>query len=95
MYHKFDKCYENVISSLPHKEFALVDIDRIFEKYFNISIGKIIYFESKMPHVKNSYVKMVIDNKNKSGSNWNLIIKKNYRNIPPINLCILSKQVSP
>ena len=94
MYHKFDKCYENVISSLPHKEFALVDIDRIFEKYFNISIGKIIYFESKMPHVKNSYVKMVIDNKNKSGSNWNLIIKKNYRNIPPINLCILSKQVS-
>ena len=87
IFHKIEKIYKNVISSLPHKEFSLQDIERIFNKYFAVSLGKIIYFESKMPHVKNSYVKMLI----KPHENWTLTTKKNYRNIPPVNLCILSK----
>jgi phospholipid N-methyltransferase len=104
MYHKFDMNYDNVVSSLPHKEFSLNDIDRIFEQYFKVSQNKIIYFESKMPHIKNSYVKMVIENKNKGKKSevnadekiediWDLSVKKNYKNIPPVNLCILTKKI--
>jgi hypothetical protein len=83
--------YENVISSLPHKEFVLQDIDMIFDKYYNLSMKNIIYFENKMPHIKNSYVKMLIDKK--SGSKWKLTTIKNYKNIPPVNLCILTKKI--
>ena len=94
---KLEKCYDNIISTLPFKEFNLSDIERIFEKYFSACNENIVFFESKMPHVKNSYVKMLIENKNKSitDSNgnykWELNVKKNYSNIPPINLCILKK----
>ena len=95
IYYKFDTLYENVISSLPHKEFSLDDIDRIFTKYYNLSLDKVIYLESKMPHVKNSYVKMWQTNKNKEleekNYKWELLTKKNYKNIPPVNLCILSR----
>ena len=95
IFYKFDKLYENVISTLPHKEFSLQDIDRILGKYCNLSLENIIYLESKMPHVKNSYVKMWQDNKNKEleskNYRWVLTTKKNYKNIPPVNLCILSK----
>lgn len=95
IYYKFDTLYENVISSLPHKEFSLDDIDRIFTKYYNLSLDKVIYLESKMPHVKNSYVKMWQTNKNKEleekNYKWELLIKKNFKNIPPVNLCILSR----
>ena len=87
--HKFQLLYENVVSSLPHKEFVLQDIDMIFDKYYNLSIKNIIYFENKMPHIKNSYVKMLIDKK--SESKWKLSTIKNFKNIPPVNLCILSK----
>ncbi len=89
--HKFELLYENVVSSLPHKEFVLQDIDMIFDKYYNLSIKNIIYFENKMPHIKNSYVKMLIDKKN--GTKWELKTIKNFKNIPPVNLCILSKKV--
>jgi hypothetical protein len=89
--HKFQLLYENVISSLPHKEFVLQDIDMIFDKYYNLSLKNIIYFENKMPHVKNSYVKMLIDKK--SDKKWELITIKNFKNIPPVNLCILTKKV--
>ena len=89
--HRFELLYENIISSLPHKEFVLQDIDMIFDKYYNLSIKNIIYFENKMPHIKNSYVKMLIDKK--SGSKWELKTIKNFKNIPPVNLCILSKKV--
>jgi len=95
MFAKLEKCYDNIISTIPFKELPLNDIERIFEKYFNAGNKNILYFESKMPHVKNSYVKMIIDNKNKSISDskqkWELIEKKNYHNIPPVNLCILRK----
>lgn len=95
IYYKFDTLYENVISTLPHKEFSLEDIDRIFCKYCHLSLDKVIYLESKMPHVKNSYVKMWQTNKNKElepkNYKWELQTKKNYRNIPPVNLCILTK----
>ena len=87
IFQKLEKLYKNVISSLPHKEFTLEDIERIFNKYYALSFGKIIYFESKLPHVKNSYVKMLV----KQHENWLLDTKKNYRNIPPVNLCILTK----
>jgi hypothetical protein len=87
---KFPSLYENIISSLPHKEFVLQDIDLIFEKYYNLSMKNIIYFENKMPHIKNSYVKMLIDKKN--ASKWELTTIKNYKNIPPVNLCILTKK---
>ena len=87
--HRFQLLYENVVSSLPHKEFVLQDIDMIFDKYYNLSIKNIIYFENKMPHIKNSYVKMLIDKK--SESKWKLSTIKNFKNIPPVNLCILSK----
>lgn len=95
LYYKFDKIYDNLVSTLPHKEFPLKDIDRIFTKYFNIGTENIIYFESKIPHVKNSYVKMIIENKNSLNDKykWNLLIKKNYKNIPPINICILQKKI--
>jgi len=86
---RFPSLYENVVSSLPHKEFVLQDIDMIFDKYYNLSMKNIIYFENKMPHVKNSYVKMLIDKK--SGDKWKLTTVKNFKNIPPVNLCILSK----
>lgn len=86
--HKFQLLYENVVSSLPHKEFVLQDIDMIFDKYYNLSMKNIIYFENKMPHVKNSYVKMLIDKK--SGDKWKLTTIKNFKNIPPVNLCILT-----
>jgi hypothetical protein len=89
--HKFQLLYENVVSSLPHKEFVLQDIDMIFDKYYNLSTKNIIYFENKMPHIKNSYVKMLIDKK--SGSKWELITIKNFKNIPPVNLCILTKKI--
>jgi len=89
--HKFELLYENIVSSLPHKEFVLQDIDLIFDKYYNLSVKNIIYFENKMPHIKNSYVKMLIDKK--SGSKWELKTIKNFKNIPPVNLCILSKKV--
>jgi len=85
--HRFELLYENIISSLPHKEFVLQDIDMIFDKYYNLSIKNIIYFENKMPHIKNSYVKMLIDKK--SGNKWELTTIKNFKNIPPVNLCIL------
>ena len=87
IFQKLEKLYKNVISSLPHKEFTLEDIERIFSKYYALSLGKIIYFESKLPHVKNSYVKMLV----KQHEKWTLNTKKNYRNIPPVNLCILTK----
>jgi len=95
MYYKFDKCYENVISTLPHKEFPLKEIDLIFNKYFNVGCDNIIYFESKIPHIKNSYVKMLIENQNKFNEKykWNLIVKKNYKNIPPVNICFLQKRI--
>lgn len=95
IYYKFDKCYDNVISSLPHKEFPLNDIERIFNKYFNISCENIIFFESKINHVKNSYVKMLIENKNQLTDKykWYLTIKKNYKNIPPVNICLLQKKL--
>jgi hypothetical protein len=86
--HKFQLLYENVVSSLPHKEFVLQDIDMIFDKYYNLSTKNIIYFENKMPHIKNSYVKMLIDKK--SGTKWKLTTIKNFKNIPPVNLCILT-----
>jgi hypothetical protein len=89
--HKFQLLYENVVSSLPHKEFVLQDIDMIFDKYYNLSTKNIIYFENKMPHIKNSYVKMLIDKK--SGTKWELKTIKNFKNIPPVNLCILSKKI--
>jgi hypothetical protein len=89
--HKFELLYENIVSSLPHKEFVLQDIDMIFDKYYNLSTKNIVYFENKMPHIKNSYVKMLIDKK--SGSKWELKTIKNFKNIPPVNLCILSKKV--
>ena len=89
--HKFQLLYENVVSSLPHKEFVLQDIDIIFDKYYNLSIKNIIYFENKMPHIKNSYVKMLIDKK--SDKKWELKTIKNFKNIPPVNLCILTKKV--
>lgn len=89
--HKFELLYENIVSSLPHKEFVLQDIDMIFDKYYNLSTKNIVYFENKMPHIKNSYVKMLIDKK--SGSKWELNTIKNFKNIPPVNLCILSKKV--
>lgn len=91
--HKFDKIYDNLISTLPHKEFPLNDIDKIFIKYFNVGSQNIIYFESKIPHVKNSYVRMLIEEKNKLSDKykWHLSIKKNYKNIPPVNICILKK----
>jgi len=92
---KLEKCYDNVISTIPFNELPLNDIDRIFNKYFNVCNKNIIYFESKSLPVKNSYIKMIIDNKNKSISDskhkWELIEKKNYHNIPPVNLCILRK----
>jgi deoxyadenosine/deoxycytidine kinase len=88
---RFPSLYENVISSLPHKEFVLQDIDMIFDKYYNLSMKNIIYFENKMPHVKNSYVKMLIDKK--SESKWELKTIKNFKNIPPVNLCILTKKI--
>jgi len=88
---RFSSLYENVISSLPHKEFVLQDIDMIFDKYYNLSMKNIIYFENKMPHIKNSYVKMLIDKKN--ASKWELTTIKNYKNIPPVNLCILTKKI--
>lgn len=95
MFNKFEHLYENVISTLPHKEFTLQDIDRIFTKYYNVGLKNVVYFESKMPHVKNSYIKMWQTNKNKEledkNYKWELQTKKNYRNIPPVNLCILSK----
>ena len=96
IYYKFDKCYDNIISTLPHKEFPLNDIERIFTKYFNVGCENIIYFESKIPHVKNSYVKMIIEEKNKFNDKykWHLSIKKNYKNIPPINICILQKKIT-
>jgi len=95
IYYKFDKCYNNVISTLPHKEFPLNEIEKIFDKYFNLSYNNIVYFESKIPHVKNSYVKMIIENKNQFNNKfkWNLLIKKNYKNIPPINICFLQKKL--
>ena len=89
--HKFELLYENIVSSLPHKEFVLQDIDMIFDKYYNLSTKNIVYFENKMPHIKNSYVKMLIDKKN--GSKWELKTIKNFKNIPPVNLCILSKKI--
>jgi hypothetical protein len=89
--HKFQLLYENVVSSLPHKEFVLQDIDMIFDKYYNLSTKNIIYFENKMPHIKNSYVKMLIDKK--SGSKWELMTIKNFKNIPPVNLCILQRRL--
>jgi hypothetical protein len=88
---RFQLLYENVISSLPHKEFVLQDIDMIFDKYYNLSTKNIIYFENKMPHIKNSYVKMLIDKK--SESKWELKTIKNFKNIPPVNLCILTKKI--
>jgi hypothetical protein len=88
---RFPSLYENVVSSLPHKEFVLQDIDMIFDKYYNLSMKNIIYFENKMPHVKNSYVKMLIDKK--SESKWELKTIKNFKNIPPVNLCILTKKI--
>lgn len=95
IYHKFDKCYDNLISTLPHKEFPLNDIEKIFTKYFNVSCENIVYFESKIPHVKNSYVKMLIEDKNKFNDKfiWTLTIKKNYKNIPPVNICYLQKKI--
>jgi len=95
LYKKFNKCYDNVVSTLPHKEFPLKEIDNIFAKYFNVSCENIIYFESKIPHVKNSYVKMIIEEKNKFNDKykWNLTVKKNYKNIPPVNICILQKRL--
>lgn len=89
--HKFQLLYENVVSSLPHKEFVLQDIDIIFDKYYNLSTKNIIYFENKMPHIKNSYVKMLIDKK--SEKKWELKTIKNFKNIPPVNLCILTKKI--
>jgi hypothetical protein len=88
---RFPSLYENVISSLPHKEFVLQDIDMIFDKYYNLSTKNIIYFENKMPHIKNSYVKMLIDKK--SEKKWELMTIKNFKNIPPVNLCILTKKI--
>jgi hypothetical protein len=85
--YRFKLLYENVVSSLPHKEFVLQDIDMIFDKYYNLSMKNIIYFENKMPHIKNSYVKMLIDKK--SSNKWELTTIKNFKNIPPVNLCIL------
>lgn len=82
--------FDNVVSSLPHKEYSLKDIDIIFAKYFNLGKKNIVYLENKLPHVKNSYVKMILDGKIKEG--WELIIKKNYKNFPPINLCVLHKK---
>jgi phospholipid N-methyltransferase len=84
--HKFQLLYENVVSSLPHKEFVLQDIDLIFDKYYNLSTKNIIYFE-----IKNSYVKMLIDKK--SELKWELTTIKNFKNIPPVNLCILKKKI--
>lgn len=96
IYYKFDKCYDNIISTLPHKEFPLKEIEIIFNKYFNVGIENIVYFESKIPHVKNSYVKMLIENKNKFNDKfkWNLTVKKNYKNIPPVNICFLQKKLT-
>ncbi len=96
IYYRFDKCYDNIISTLPHKEFPLNEIERIFNKYFNVGCENIVYFESKIPHVKNSYVKMLIENKNQFNDKykWNLTIKKNYKNIPPVNICLLQKKIT-
>lgn len=99
LFSKLELDYENIVSSLPHKEYSLNEIDTIFSKYFNLSKESssdnvIIYFENKMPHVKNSYVKMIINNKNKEldKTQWDLITKKNYKSFPPLNLCILQKK---
>jgi len=87
IFYKFPILYDNIVSSLPHKEFVLEDIDKIFNKYFSLSTKNIIYFESKIHHVKNSYVKMLHKN------NWKLTTVKSYNNIPPVNLCIMRKNL--
>ena len=86
-----DKQYDNIVSSLPHKEFSLKEIDTIFSKYFILGKENIVYLENKVPHVKHSYVKMLLDGKMKEG--WELVVKKNYKNFPPVNICALHKGV--
>ena len=50
--------YLSIIAYIPF-------VSNFLAKYFNVSCENIIYFESKIPHVKNSYVKMIIEEKNK------------------------------
>ena len=87
---KVEKKFENIVSTLPHKEFTLREIEMFFNKYFQYGKENIIFFESKMPHVKNTYNKLIINNYNqtiKDGYFDYKVIKK-VKNIPPLNLCV-------
>ena len=87
-----EKKFDNIISTLPHKEFTLKQIEIFFKKYFDLCKGNIIFFESKMPHIKNTYNQLIINNFNqkiKDGHYEYKVIKK-VRNIPPLNVCICS-----
>lgn len=85
-----DKRFSNVISTLPHKEFSLREIELFFNKYFSLTKENLIFFESKIPHVKNTYNKLIINNLNQTLKNGKFdyqVIKK-VKNLIPINLCI-------
>lgn len=85
-----ERKYTNIISTLPHKEFTLREIEVFFRKYFNLAKERIIFFESKVPHVKNTYNKLIINNLNqtlKDGKFDYQVIKK-VKNMIPINLCV-------
>jgi len=85
-----DKKFENIISTLPHKEFTLREIEMFFNKYFQYGKENIIFFESKIPHVKNTYNKLIINNYNQTikGGYFDYKVIKKVKNIPPLNLCV-------
>ena len=85
-----DKKFENIISTLPHKEFTLREIEMFFNKYFQYGKENIIFFESKIPHVKNTYNKLIINNYNQTikGGYFDYKVIKKVKNLPPLNLCV-------
>lgn len=87
--YNFNRKFKNVISTLPHKEFSLGEIEGFFKKYFSLSEDRILFFESKMPHVKNTYNSLIINNQNINGKKYDYKVIKNVKNIPPLNLCVI------